>query len=128
LELGAIYTKSSAINRSKDDPNYGNNIIYVPDYSLDIDMRITSGNFVGDLSYKLLGEQWTNSYQATTEHLLPAYDLLNTRIEYSISWDKFEFTPTIRVNNILNKLYEIYDHIPQPGINWEVNLGIEWKL
>ncbi len=128
LEIGAIYTKSSAINRSKNDPNYGNSIIYVPDYSLDIDMRITSGNFVGDLSYKLIGEQWTNSYQATTEHLLPAYDLLNARIEYSISWKKFEFIPTIRINNILNKLYEIYDHIPQPGINWEVNFGIEWKI
>ena len=128
LELGAIYTKSSTINRSKNDPNYGSSIIYVPDYSFDVTMRIKYRKFLGSISYKLIGEQWTNSYQVTTEHLLPAYDLLNARIEYSISWGKFEFTPTIRVNNILNKLYEIYDHIPQPGINWEVNLGIEWKL
>ena len=128
LELRAIYTKSSAINRSKNDPNYGNNIIYVPDYSLDIDMRITSGNFVGDLSYKFIGEQWSNSDQAATEHLLPSYDLLNTSAEYSVDWKDFRFTPAIRVNNIFNKLYEIYDHIPQPGIKWEVNFRIEWKI
>ncbi len=128
LEFGTVYTKSSAINRSKNDPNYGSKIIYVPDYSLDIHARLKSGMFTGNVSYKLIGEQWSNSEQTTTGHQLPAYDLLNAGIEYSISWKEFEFTPAIRVNNILNKLYEIYDHIPQPGINWEVNLGIEWKL
>jgi hypothetical protein len=93
-----------------------------------MNLRITSGKLRGNVSYKLTGEQWTNSYQVTSEHLLPAYDLLNAGVEYSVSWKEFEFTPAIRVHNIFNKLYEIYDHIPQPCINWEVNLEIEWKM
>ena len=128
IELRTIYTTSSAINRSKNDPNYGNNIIYVPEYLLNMNLRITSGKFRGNVSYKLTGEQWSNSYQVTAEHLLPAYDLLNADVEYFVKWKEFEFKPAIRVNNIFNKLYEIYNHVPQPGLNWEMNLGIEWKM
>lgn len=128
LEIGAVYTRSFAINRSKNDINYGNTIIYVPNYSLDINVTFDSGNFLSDLSYKLTGEQWMNSDQSATEHRLSAYNLLNAGAEYSVDWKDFKFTPAIRVNNIFNKLYEIYDHVPQPGLNWEVNLGVEWKL
>ena len=127
LEIGAVYTRSSAINKSKNDPNYGNSIIYVPDYSLDINVKLKSGKFFGNVSYKLIGEQWSNSDQTATEHILPAYDILDAGVEYSVGWRKLEFIPAIRVNNIMNKLYEIYDHIPQPGFNYEVNLGIEYK-
>jgi len=128
LDFKTVFTRSTAINKSKDDPNYGNKIIYTPDYSLDTTLRIKVKKFQGSLTYKLTGEQWSNSYQATTEHQLPAYDLLNASSGYSIDWGNLKFTPVIRVNNVFNKLYEIYDHIPQPGINCEMNLGIEWKL
>lgn len=128
LEFRTVYSKSLAINRSKNDPNYGSKIIYVPDYSLDINARLRSGKFIGNISYKLTGEQWSNSCQAAIEHQLPAYGLVDADVGYSLNWKEFEFIPAVKVNNILNKLYEIYDHIPQPGINWEVNLGIEWKL
>jgi vitamin B12 transporter len=127
LKLGAIYTRSSAINRSKNDPNYGSNLIYAPDYSLNINVRFESRKFMGNLIYKFIGEQWSNSDQSAIEHLLPAYDLIDAGVEYSVSWKNFKFTPEIRVNNVFNKLYEIYDHVPQPGFNWEVNLGIEFK-
>ncbi len=127
LEIEAVYTRSSAINRTKNDPNYGSNIIYVPDYSFDINVRLKSGKFLGNIIYKHIGEQWVNSYQSTPEHLLPAYNLLTAGVEYAVDWKDFKITPAIRINNIFNKLYEIYHHVPQPGINWEVNLGIEWK-
>ena len=128
LKIGAVYTSSSAINRSENDPNYGSKIIYVPDYSIDINVRFESGKFLGTVIYKIIGEQWTNPYQSTTEHLLPSYKLLAVSSEYSVDWRNFKLIPAIRINNIFNKLYEIYDHVPQPGINWEVNLGIEWKM
>ena len=128
LSIRTIYSKSSAINRSKNDPNYGSNLIYVPDYSININVRLKSGKFMGTVIYKLIGEQWTTRDQLSEEKKLSSYDLLNAGVEYSFDWKDFTFTPAIKVNNILNKLYEIYDHIPQPGMNWEVNIGIEWKL
>ena len=73
------------------------------------------------------GEQWTTRDQLSEEKILSSYDLLNIGLEYSDGWKDFKFTPAIRVNNIFNKLYEVYDHIPQPGFNYEVNLGIEYK-
>jgi len=128
LDFKTNFTRSTAINKSKDDPNYGNKIIYTPDYFLDTTLRIKVQKFQGIINYKLIGEQWSNSFQATNEHQLPAYDLLNASSQYSIEWKDFKFTPAIRINNIFNKLYEIYVHIPQPGLNWEMNLGIEYKI
>ncbi len=128
LEFRTVFTRSTAINKSKDDPTYGNKIIYTPDYSLDTTLKLKVKKFQGIINYKLIGEQWSNSYQATNEHQLPAYDLLNASCEYSIEWKDFKFTPAIRINNIFNKLYEIYVHVPQPGLNWEMNLGIEYKI
>ncbi len=128
IKFTARYTKSSAINKSKNDPNYGGDLIYVPDYTLNVNLMITSGDFFVNSNYKLIGEQWSNSYQYAPEHLLSAYDLLNATMGYEIKWNNLSFKPVIKVNNILNNLYEIYDHVPQPGINWEVNLGFEWHM
>ena len=128
MELVTIYTKSSAVNRTENDPSYDSKILYVPDHSLNINLKIRTRKFKGNISYKLIGEQWTNSDQSTTEHQLAAYDLLNAGVEYSVVWQNFRVTPYIKVDNIMNKLYEIYDHVPRPGINWEINLGIEYKI
>ena len=128
IKIAVVYTKSSAINTSKNDSNYGGYLIYVPDYSLNANFKIIYGDLLVNSTYKLIGEQWSNSDQTAMEHLLPAYDLLNVSAEYSVCWGNFIFLPTIKVNNIFNKLYEIYDHIPQPRINWEMNFGVEWKL
>ena len=128
IEFITVYTINSAINKSKNDSNQGNKLMYVPDYSLYFSVIVKFEKFQGNISYKLIGEQWSTFDQVSAEHQLPAYDLLNAGAEYSVSWKDFKLTPAIRVNNILDKLYEVYDHIPQPGFNWEANISINWKI
>lgn len=128
LKLTTNYTNTSAINKSKNDPNYNKELIYIPKYILNINSRIDHLNYYTSISYTLTGEQWSVPDQSTSEHLLPAYDLINAEIGYSFKLKQFEFNPVIKVNNLLDNLYEVYDHIPQPGLNWEVNLNIEWKI
>ena len=128
VKFAVVYTNSTAINTSKDDSSYGGYLTYVPDYTLNVNLQMIYDYLFVNSNYKLIGEQWSNSDQSASEHLLPAYDLFSINLGYKIKWKDFEFKPVLRVNNIFNNLYEIYDHIPQPGINWEMNLGVEWKL
>ncbi len=128
LRLSCIYAGVTAIDITENSLYEGKNTIYIPEYSLKCDAIIEYQDFIVTSSYHSTGEQWTTRDQMSEEKKLSSYDLLNAGAEYSIDWKDFKFTPAIRVNNIFNKLYEVYDHIPQPGFNYEVNLGIEWKM
>ena len=128
LHLSCIYTDVTAIDITKNSSYEGKNIIYIPGYSLKCDALFEYQDFVVTTSYHSTGEQWTTRDQMSEKKKLSAYDLLNAGAEYTVKWKKIEFKPSIRVNNILNKLYEIYDHVPQPGFNWEVSLRLEYKV
>ncbi|MCF7859430.1 MAG: TonB-dependent receptor plug domain-containing protein [Candidatus Cloacimonetes bacterium] len=127
-EISADYTINSAINRTHDDPNYGNVLIYIPDKIVNLKLETKYKQLNGIVTYKYIGEQWANPAQLTEEHKISSFDLINVKLNYSITWKQFELTPEIKVNNIFNRLYDIYDHVPQPGINWEVNLSLQYKI
>ena len=127
LRLSCIYTDVTAIDITKNSLYEGKNIIYIPEYSLKCDAIIEYQDFIVTTSYHSTGEQWTTRDQLSEEKKLSSYDLLNAGVGYSVDWKDFKFTPALRFNNIFNKLYEIYDHIPQPGFNGEVYLGIEYR-
>ena len=128
LRLSCVYADVTAIDITKNSLYEGKDIIYIPDYSLKCDATFEYQDFIVTTSYHSTGEQWTTRDQLSEEKKLPSYDLLNAGIEYTVKWKKIEFKPSIRVNNILNKLYEIYDYVPQPGFNWEVSLRLEYKV
>jgi len=126
--ISANYKRTKALNKTADDVNYNKDLTYIPKYSFNISARVELNNFFSSVTYLLVGEQWTVPDQASSEHILPAYDLLNSAIGYNSYIGNLVIRPTFKINNMLNNLYEVYDHIPQPGINWEMNLGIEWKI
>ena len=132
IELNGIYNRTKAIDCTYNGDGsqtafFGKRIMYIPDYTFNLNIQIKFKQLSGKISYMCTGEQWTTREQLSEEKILSSYDLLNIGLEYSVGWKDFKFTPAIRVNNIFNKLYEVYDHIPQPGFNYEVNLGIEYK-
>lgn len=128
LSITTNYKRTKAINKTREDANFNKDLIYIPKYTFNINSKVEFINFYGSVSYILTGEQWTVPDQTTIEHLLPAYDLLNAAIGYNLYVGNFAVRTSFKLNNILNNLYEIYDHIPQPGVNWEMNLKIEWKI
>jgi outer membrane receptor protein involved in Fe transport len=66
--------------------------------------------------------------QQSEKQYIPAYDLVNASINYKFNWIGLQFSVGARANNILNKMYEVYRYIPQPGLNWDVNVGVKWEM
>ena len=95
---------------------------------MNLNINLTYKNLNCIISYSKTGEQWSTRDQLTEEKQLPAYELVDVNVFYSKQLRKFMIKTGIRANNIFDKLYEIYEYIPQPGFNWEVSIKIEYKI
>ena len=107
---------------------YGENIIYTPSSKLSLQAKFIVDQFTGTLSYNRTGKQTYTHDQLSADQLLPAYELVNARVNYKLYWKKLQFTTGLNANNIFGKLYEVYKYIPQPGFNWDVNVGVKWEM
>jgi outer membrane receptor for ferrienterochelin and colicin len=133
IELNGIYNRTKAINRTYNDDGsqtafFGKKIMYIPDYTFNLNMQINYKQLSGKVSYMHTGEQWTTRDQLMEEMQLPAYELVDSGVQYICYWNKFEILLGIAINNLFNELYEIYKYIPQPGFNWEINLGVKYEI
>ncbi|MDO9578395.1 MAG: TonB-dependent receptor plug domain-containing protein [Candidatus Cloacimonadales bacterium] len=128
LTLSGMYSVIDAKNKTKSSDLYGENIIYTPRNKLNLQAKIQFENYIGMLSYNRTGEQTYTFDQLSDSQELPAYDLVNASVNYRIYWKRLQFTVGANANNIFNKLYEVYKYIPQPGFNWDVNVGVKWEM
>ena len=133
LKLAGTYIKTGAFDRTRNEDGsqtsfYGKKIIYTPDFAMNLNINLTYKDLNCRISYSKTGEQCSTRDQLTEEKQLPAYELVDVNVFYSKQLRKFEIKTGIRANNIFDKLYEIYEYIPQPGFNWEVSIKIEYKI
>jgi len=128
MQINGIYSDVSAIDKTRDSDFHGKSIIYTPEYTLYLSTKLFYNDFTGIISYHLTGEQWTTRDQLTNEKKLPSYDLVNVTINYNYSWKNWQISPALNARNIFDKMYEIYDYVPQPGFNWEASLNVKWEM
>ncbi len=133
IELNGIYNRTKAIDRTYNADGsqtafFGKKIMYIPDYTFNLIMQMKYKQLSGKVSYMHTGEQWTTRDQLMEEKQLPAYELVDAGLQYISYWNKFEIFSGIAMNNLFNELYEIYKYIPQPGFNWEMNLGVKYEM
>jgi vitamin B12 transporter len=128
MQIGGIYSSVSALDKTKNSDFYGNKIIHVPDFTLNCNMKTFYKNFTGIVSYHVTGEQWTTRDQLVEEKKLSSYDLMNVSVNYKYSWKNWRILPAFNARNIFDKMYEIYDYVPQPGFNWEASLSVKWEI
>ncbi|HPR17212.1 MAG TPA: TonB-dependent receptor plug domain-containing protein, partial [Candidatus Cloacimonadota bacterium] len=126
--LNGMYSWVKAKNKTRSSDLYNNDIIYTPRNKLFLQAKFIWNELVTTVSYSRTGKQNYTFDQQSSQQLLPAYGLLNAGISYGFSWHRLQYTVGMDANNILDKKYEIYRYIPQPGFNWNANLGVQWKL
>ncbi|MCD4796164.1 MAG: TonB-dependent receptor, partial [Candidatus Cloacimonetes bacterium] len=126
IEVNGIYNRTKAFNRTQ---NYnGKKIIYTPDYTFNLNLQMNYKLLSGKISYSKTGEQWSTPDQLTIEKQLSAYELVNVQVWHSVNWKKFELSAAVSANNVFDELYEIYKYMPQPGFNWEMNVGLKYEM
>ncbi len=130
LDLNTSCTFTDAIDKTKIDGEesafYDKKIVYIPEYQLMSVLSYKYKNLNSLIEWRYTGKQWTtrdNIIDPLTE-----YGLFNTELTYKILIKKLENIVSFRVNNVLDKQYEIVPYIPQPGINYTVSYQIKYKI
>jgi len=128
LKINGMYTLVAAKNKTRNSDLYDEDIIYTPQNKLNLKALISLEQFSGILSYNRTGVQTFTPDQLSEDQLLPAYELVNVSAGYKIFWRSFELNLGVKANNVFDKLYEVYEYIPQPGFNWDVNFRVKWEI
>lgn len=120
-----LYTK--LMDKSKN--TYGKKIMWTPDFtgSITINYNLPAKEKRPAMSFSAEGNYMGKRYTSNlnTSYLNP-YFLLNLKSEIKISHKKWEISPYIRIDNLLNTSYVSVTSYPMPGING--TLGIKLKL
>jgi len=112
LSTSALFTSAKDIS----DQNEGAApyLVYIPgrNYSLKMELNWKKLKFWSDYHYS--GKQYTTPDNLTEP--FPGYSLLDLGLNYSMFIQGWNVSPFFTIRNALNKQYEIYAYVPQPGI------------
>ena len=112
LSTSALFTSAKDIsNQNEEAAPY---LVYIPgrNYSLKMELNWKKLKFWSDYHYS--GKQYTTPDNLTEP--FPGYSLLNLGLNYSMFIQGWNVSPFVTIRNALNKQYEIYAYVPQPGI------------
>jgi outer membrane cobalamin receptor len=128
LSGGITFTKAIDLSENPDGsptPTYRKKLVYTPDLKATLSLSLNDAQRGVSIRYSYTGEQYS-----TTDNLiqpLKAFDNLDTAAFYRIGLAPFELQLDLKLNNLLNRRYDIYAYIPQPGINWTAGLSLAAK-
>lgn len=128
LSGGITFTEALDLSVNPDGsptPTYRKRLVYTPDLKAMLNLSLGDAKRGISLRYSYTGEQYS-----TTDNLiapLSAFDNLDTAAYYRFDFSVFAAQLDLKVNNILNRRYDIYAYIPQPGINWTAGLSLSAK-
>jgi len=103
-------------------------IPYTPFYQLKAGVNFDyQKKIVIDLFYNGTGQQKVTR-DGIADLSIDPYDYLNLSMFFKHSWENFVFSPSIFMNNILNKQYNSYEFYPRPGFNYQMGIGVTYKI
>lgn len=131
LDAGLTLTQARDFSNTalgQPSSTYDKYLPYTPEYKGSVAAAFSQKLYGLSLSYNFVGEQYS-----TVDNLagsLPAFDLLSFASYLKYPYKDMEAVLDLKLNNLQNKRYEIYAHIPQPGFNWTVSLSLcyTWQL
>ncbi len=115
LTLSANALLTDAKDLSGGDAGSAPDLMYTPGLTCSAELKTAWKGLDFWTRYSFTGEQWT-----TPDNLadpLPAYDLLDAGISWGLHVQNWVLIPQFSVRNILDRRYEVYAYVPQPGIS-----------
>ncbi len=105
---------------------YGKELVYIPEYIINIGMDYCFKNYKIKLDYTKTGQQWTT--QDNLKKALADYEILNASLSKTFTFGKFEHDFNLNLNNLLNNYYDIVRYNPQAPFNWSLGYGIKYFI
>jgi vitamin B12 transporter len=129
LSSKVLFTDTKNKTRKEDgSPSsyYGKELVYIPDYSINLAAEYSYNKYNFKIDYNKTGPQWIT--QDNLKDPLASYELVNLSLSKVISHNNFEHNLNLKLNNLLNKYYEIYSYNPQAPFNYSLGYTIKYYL
>jgi outer membrane receptor protein involved in Fe transport len=131
VSLNGSFTLSHAKDMSRTvdglpSSTYNKWLIYTPQQRIQATLKLADETKGVQLKFNHNGIQYS-----TADNLidpLPAVTTIDASSFYKLNYAAFELVLELKLNNLLDKRYEIYAYIPQPGFNWSVSTALSFKM
>jgi len=126
LELSGNALFTDARDLSTMDFATAPRLMYTPECQLSATARIKLNKQDFWVKYSHTGRQWTTPDNLSQP--VDGFELLDAGLEASFTWQGWQMNPHLNIHNILNRRYEVYPYVPQPGITvyGGLELRSEW--
>ncbi|MBP9037969.1 MAG: TonB-dependent receptor [Candidatus Syntrophosphaera sp.] len=121
LSTAALFTQAKDISTQNED--IAPFLMYTPDKNYSIKMELNWAKLKFWSDYRYTGKQYT-----TPDNLnkpLPGYSLLDLGLTYNLFVQGWKLSPFFTVRNVLNKQYEVYAYVPQPGVAFYGGISLQ---
>jgi outer membrane cobalamin receptor len=121
LQFSSSVTFTKAV-----DLDLNKKLTYTPEAKWMTDLTLSQWDFTLNLNQDYTGRQWK-----TPDNLidpLPEYFLYNVALGYSRSFGNISSNLYFRLNNVFDRYYEIYNYVPQPGMNWLSGISLKYEM
>lgn len=128
LSGGLTYTQAQDLSRNADgspSPTYQKALVYTPDWKGKLELAVSNDKQGAALRYSHTGRQYS-----TPDNLIPplkAFGSLDGSAYVRFKLFMIDVQTDLKLNNLLDKRYDIYAYIPQPGFNWSVGITLRVK-
>ncbi len=122
--LDADYTYTKAVNADITDPNYGSELMYVPNSQIKLNAFVSFRGFIVKYDQQLLSSVFTTT---DNEEVLQGYKVSNIVISKKISFDNNRFGLEVYggIDNLFNEDYQVMVARPMPLRYFKVGLIVK---
>jgi len=127
LDFNGTFTRT--INKTKidaQDRSYNKQLRYTPQWMLNGSLGIAYHDFIFNINSQYTGERYTENNNELRP--LPAFFLTNLSLGKSFKTGSIPIHLSANINNLFNVRYENFQNLAMPGINYQLNLSINYNL
>jgi outer membrane cobalamin receptor len=123
LYVKMAHTWMKAVDKTPDSPDYGNRLIYRPDYKFDISTGIDVSPFTVNVNYRVVGKRFTDPGNTRT---LPEYRFLNGNLGFFLPLSGIRVDIRLQAMNLLKKSIYLLEGYPLPGREYRISIGLHY--
>lgn len=121
-QVKANYSFTRTTDEEKSSPSYGMQLIYIPKHIGNTHLFLEKNDYTAVISWHFTGPRYASTVE-NGDHLVNSYYLLDAGLGKSFKLKTHSFNINFRLNNILNKQYQVIKYRAMPGRNFSITIA-----
>ena len=123
LSVNSTWTNARKASESAPgDPTTGNQLIYVPEQTINASVAVHAGMVEGRIEHSWVSFRYTSE---ANDQLLPSYAVTSALAQVQLPLGASTLTVRGEINNIFNEAYEVMPQYPMPLRGFILSFGVD---